>query len=508
VSAVRVATYTRISTDEEHQPFSLEAQAQRLGSYIQSQDSWQLVHHFTDQMTGSTLERPGLQQALAHARAKRYDMLLVYRVDRLSRSVRGLAQVLEELDHAGVSFRSATEPFDTGTAPGRMMVQMLGVFAEFERATLIDRVIAGMERKAARGEWLGGQAPYGYRLNRETALLEPNESEAPVARLIFDLYTKKRLGARGVANYLSHHGYRSRPGQLWSHVSVLNVLRNPAYVGKIAFRNIHYDAPHAALIEADVFAKAQRLLRQRGEDASTRRSNSTDFLLSGLVVCASCGRRYVGTAAHGRNTRYRYYTCFSRNRHGRQGCRSDVLRADLLDQAVLESLLATYADTEVVSAAIERWRSRAVEQEPDSASQIRRVEAEISGTQSAVERYYSAFENGRLSESRFGSRVDALERRLTQLRAKLGELRDTAMTVEAPSKEAIRSAEEAVRDAMLNGTPGQRKALLKELIVEVRVESRDNIIPTFRLPATPVRVTEAMVGRGGLEPPTSALPNC
>ncbi len=503
--SMRVATYTRISTDEEHQPFSLEAQAQRLGSYIESQDSWQLAHRFTDQMSGSTLERPGLEAALALARAKRYDMLLVYRVDRLSRSVRGLAQVLEELDHAGVSFRSATEPFDTGTAAGRMMVQMLGVFAEFERATLIDRVIAGMERKAARGEWLGGQAPYGYRLNRETALLEPNETEAPVARLIFDLYTKKRLGARGVANYLSNHGYRSRPGQLWSHVSVLNVLRNPAYVGKIAFRDVQYDAPHAALIEPDVFAKAQRLLRQRGEDASTRRSNTTEFLLSGLVVCAACGRRYVGTAAHGRNTRYRYYTCFSRNRHGKQGCRSDVLRADLLDQAVLESLLATYADTEVVSAAIERWRSRAAEQEPDSASQERRLQAEISGTQSAVERYYLAFENGRLTESRFGSRVDALERRLTQLRAKLHELRESTTTIEAPSKEAVRSAEEAVRDAILHGTPGQRKAVLKELIVEVRVESRNSIIPTFRLPATPVRVTETMVGRGGLEPPTSAL---
>ncbi|TAN31584.1 hypothetical protein EPN29_13095 [bacterium] len=112
----------------------------------------------------------------------------------------------------------------------------------------------------------------------------------------------------------------------------------------------------------------------------------------------------------------------------------------------------------------------------------------------AVERYYSAFENGRLSESRFGSRVDALERRLIQLRAKLAELRDSTTAVDVPTQEAVRSAEQAVRDAMLNGTPGQRKALLKELIVEVRVESRDSIIPTFRLPATSVRVTEAMVG--------------
>src|SRR4029077_11095185 len=250
----------------------------------------------------------------------------------------------------------------------------------------------------------------------------------------------------------------------WSHVSVLNVLRSPVYVGKIAFRDVQYDAPHAALVEADVFAKAQRLLRMRGEDASQRRSNTTDFLLSGLVVCATCGKRYIGTAAHGRNARYRYYTCFSRNRHGRQGCRSDVLRADLLDQAVLESLLATYADSDVVNAAMDRWRSRAADQAPDAASQVRRLEAEISGIESAVQRYYTAFENGRLPETRFIGRVDALERRLTDLRAKLEELRDTASNIEVPSKEAVRNAEDALRQAMHNGTPGQRKALLKELV--------------------------------------------
>jgi hypothetical protein len=94
---------------------------------------------------------------------------------------------------------------------------------------------------------------------------------------------------------------------------------------------------------------------------------------------------------------------------------------------------------------------------------------------------------------------------LTELRARLDEVHDYAKSVEAPSKEAVRDAEEAVGDAMLNGTPGQRKALLKELIVEVRVETRDSIIPTFRLPATTVRVTESMVGRGGLGPPTSAV---
>ena len=132
---MRVATYTRISTDEDHQPYSLGAQAERLGNYVASQDGWELVRRFTDQASGATTERPGLQRALNEAKANRFDLLLVYRVDRFARSVRGLAQLLEELDAAGVAFRSATEPFDTTTPAGRMMVQMLGVFAEFERAT-------------------------------------------------------------------------------------------------------------------------------------------------------------------------------------------------------------------------------------------------------------------------------------------------------------------------------------------------------------------------------------
>jgi len=172
-ATMRIATYTRISTDEDHQPYSLEAQEKRLGAFVQSQDGWELTRSYTDQMTGSKLERPDLQRALADARLGRFDLLLVYRVDRLSRSVRGLAQILEELDHANVAFRSATEPFDTATPAGRMMVQMLGVFAEFERATLIDRVIAGMERKAARGGWIGGTIPYGYQHGPDRDTLVP-----------------------------------------------------------------------------------------------------------------------------------------------------------------------------------------------------------------------------------------------------------------------------------------------------------------------------------------------
>jgi site-specific DNA recombinase len=186
----RIALYIRRSTDEDHQPFSLEAQETKPRAFVASQPGdWQIVTVYSDDASGATADRPKLQQALAAARAGRYDMLLVYRVDRFSRSLRDLTTLLDELAETGVVFRSATEPFDTSTPVGRMLVQMLGVFAEFERETIIDRVIAGMERKAAKGLWTGGSRPFGYWVDRDADKLIIDPGEAAIVRLIFDLYT-------------------------------------------------------------------------------------------------------------------------------------------------------------------------------------------------------------------------------------------------------------------------------------------------------------------------------
>lgn len=155
---MRVATYARISTDEARQPFSLEAQADRLSAYVSTQPGWVLARSYTDQMTGKSLERPGLQRALSDARAGRYDLLLVFKVDRLARSTSGLLLLLEQLQAAGVAFRSASEPLDTSTAAGRMMLQMLGVFAEFEREMIVERTKMGLAKKAARGVERGAVA--------------------------------------------------------------------------------------------------------------------------------------------------------------------------------------------------------------------------------------------------------------------------------------------------------------------------------------------------------------
>src|SRR5262249_35360830 len=156
-----------------------------------------------------------------------------------------------ELDDAGVAFVSATEPFDTSTAIGRMLVQLLGVFAEFERETIIDRVISGMTAKASKGKWSSGTRPYGYYVDRDTHKLVPPATEAPIPRQIFRLYPQARLATRAIANELTRRGVRNRSGKPWSGYTILRILDNPAYVGDIAFRDVYVTDAHEPLIDRD-----------------------------------------------------------------------------------------------------------------------------------------------------------------------------------------------------------------------------------------------------------------
>ena len=517
---MRIATYTRISTDEAHQPYSLEAQATRLGSYVDSQEGWELVRTFSDQASGATTERPGLERALAEARAQRYDLLLVYRVDRFARSVRGLASLLEAFDAAGVAFRSATEPFDTATPAGRMMVQMLGVFAEFERSTIIDRVIAGMERKAARGEWCGGSRPYGYLVDPASGHLVVNCDEAPLVAVIFDRYGRRRHGAKTIATWLNSHGHRTKAGKPWNHMAVLTVLRNRAYLGEVYFRDTYHAAPHPPLIDPDTFDLAQQILRLRSEDYAHRASNASDYLLAGLITCTRCGKGYIGTAAHGNKYRYRYYTCFSRQRYGTATCSAERLPADQLESEVRGALLRTVQRHDLLEAALTAGLARSGAQRRQHQDELGVVDAELAKSEEAIERYFLAFEAGTLSETTCGQRVQTLAAKIATLQARRGELAalldaEQELTITEAHLEQLRRH---VTDTIEHGDPGAQKGLLQALVAGIEVESRATVRPYFRVPLDgtgltglspsdngKVRPPSGSAPPGGLEPPTVCL---
>ena len=495
--AVRVATYTRISTDEERQPNSLEAQRVRLEAFVASQPGWRIERRYEDQFTGTVIDRPALSRLLKDTKLGRFDVLLVYRVDRLARSIRGLVQVIDELDQAGVIFRSATEPFDTGTPAGRMMVQMLGVFAEFERALIVERITAGLERKAARGGWCGGQRPYGLHRPDKQDYLSRNPTEAPLVPVIFDRYVNRKAGSSALATWLNEQGYRTKNGRLWSAASVITVLRNRTYLGEIYYRGSWYPAPHDALIPEELFDRAQAILAERCEDRSRRASNPSEYLLTGRIRCGHCGHPYVGTSANGRSGRYTYYTCFTRARYGTKRCANDRLPAEQLEQAVTRRLWKVLEDHDLINRAISQAYERLSQRDDEQQSELDATQRKLAETRTTMDRYFRAFEAGTMPEDTCAPRIaslneetKALERRANEL-ATLEDDKPPERT-DAVELDTLRST---LRDALEDSTHTRAKTVLQSMIDEIRVDARDHIEPTFLVPA--VRIDCGYMDGGG-----------
>ena len=485
--AVRVGTYLRISTDEEHQPFSLDAQQHRLRAFIASQPGWAHVEKYEDQISGAKADRPALGRALRDARLGRFDVLLVYRVDRFARSLKVLVQLLEELEAAGVAFRSATEPIDTSSATGRMLVQLLGVFAEFERATIIDRVINGMERKAARGAWLGGRVPYGLVLDAEKRLsVEP--VEFPLIERVFDRYANDRLGTTTIATELNADGHRTRLGRPWGTKGVLDILRNRSYLGEVFFRDKWYSNGKEPFIDPIVFERAQDLLEERGEGYAERFANRhPEYVLAGLITCQQCKGRYVGACATGKRHRYRYYVCSTRQRYGTKGCAGDRIRADELEGAVFDALVNLYNDPRLLLDAAEEAHRLNMADSHRFDDELAGLRAGLRKAETAIERYMGAFENGTVTEDMFGERVRHLGEQAAALRDREAKLlaQSAAADEPLPTPHDLRVLKQELEAAARHAQAPVRKALVQAFVHELKVETRERVAPTFRVVRSP-----------------------
>ena len=522
---VRVGTYVRRSLDDEHQPYSIEAQDARLAAYIESQPGWQLVDRFPDDASGATTERKGLHRALTAARAGLIDVLLVLRVDRFSRNLRDLVLLLDELEQAGVVFRSATEPFDTSTPMGRMLVQMLGTFAQFEREVIIDRVIAGMERKAAKGKWKGGKRPFGYQVDKENHILIVDEHEAVIVRLIFDLYTKDRLGTRSIATILNQRGHRTSTGGRWSGHQILRILNNRVYLGELTFRDITKTDTHPAIINTDTWTQAQTILDARGQNPAHRASNGYDYMLTGRLRCPQCGKAMIGTRATGRNKTYRYYTCYNLARYDTTKCDFTRLDADAVDTAITTALGGFYRNHHtLINDAITNAQHQHQQAHTDRHTELATIDAELIKTGQATDRYLTAFERGTIDETLVADRLIQLRDKTTQLRLRHTELTlalDNQPTI--PSLTTLTEITNHINKIINTGSANQRKALIEALVAQVTITGPDRLIPVFRIPQPPpnkdatalpaetppkgaVRTPTTLVELTGFEPVTPALP--
>ncbi|WP_045875827.1 recombinase family protein [Pseudofrankia sp. DC12] len=505
---VRVGIYLRRSTDDEHQPYSIEVQDERLRSYVDSQPNWVVALRFADDASGATTQRKDLQRALSAARNGLIDVLLVYRVDRLSRSLRDTVQLLEELDKAKVVFRSATEPIDTSTPMGRMLLQLLAMFAQFERDMIIDRVIGGMERKASKGLWMGGRRPFGYQVDKTANQLIIDETEAPIIRTIFDLYIRERLGTRAIAKTLNSRGYRTTVGGPWSGHQVIRVLDHRIYLGELTFREITVTGTHAPIIDEETFEAAQKILTERSEDTSRRASNPSDYYLTGRMRCPQCGKAVIGTRATGRNHTYRYYTCRTRNRYDSNQCDAPRLDAGAVDAAVLTALTTFYRDhQQLIADTVANAKRRHRDARSDRTDELTAIETELIQTDQAIDRYLGAFERGTLDEGILAARLEALRTKQKQLRHRQAELTEEIDDAPVmPTRSTLRAVTRHIETIIETGDDLRRKALIEALVAEVKIVGPDRLRPIFKVPRPHAPGDAAKADTGATDRPKATRP--
>lgn len=367
---LRCAIYTRKSTEEGlDQDFnSLDAQREACASYVASQASlgWRLVpdHYDDGGISGGTMERPALQRLLTDIRERRVDVVVVYKIDRLTRSLADFAKIVEIFDNAEASFVSVTQQFNTTTSMGRLTLNVLLSFAQFEREVTAERIRDKIAASKKKGMWMGGTVPLGYR--HENRKLIVDEQEAEIVRFIFDTYLA--LGSiRGVVAAANAGRFRPRlekaigyPEQLvedhdrpadgasacsfrkFSRGQISWILSNPLYIGKVRHRDNVYDGSHQAIIDIATFERARDCLRKGAPPRRSPTNTSGAHLLQGRVFDRN-GDVLRSTHAKTRGVRYRYYV--SKDALERPGGDGDIWRLPALQlERLVERELRRFLD--------------------------------------------------------------------------------------------------------------------------------------------------------------------
>jgi site-specific DNA recombinase len=356
---VRCAIYTRKSTEEGlDQDFnSLDAQREAAEAYIHSQAhaGWTCLPERYDDggYSGSTLDRPALQRLLADIKAGQIDCVLSHRVDRLSRSLLDFAKLMETFEQHRVAFVSVTQHFHSGTSMGRLVLNVLLSFAQFERELIAERTRDKMAAARRKGKWAGGLPTLGYDVDAQTRKLVVNEEEAARVRAIFALYLEHRgllpvveeLARRGWCNKrsLTRQG-RMRGGRPFTKGSLHQLLTNVTYIGQVRYHREVHPGEQPAIVDPVVWQEVQALLAHNGKAQTVALRSRSRALLQGLLYCRPCGCAMTPSHVRHGNRRYRYYVCSAAQRKGRHTCPSKSLPAAAIELYVLQQLTSGARD--------------------------------------------------------------------------------------------------------------------------------------------------------------------
>ncbi len=490
--STKCAIYTRKSTEEglDREFNTLDAQRESGEAYIKSMQSegWTcLATRYDDGgFTGGSTKRPALQRLLADIKAGKVDTVVVYKVDRLSRSLIDFSKLMEVFEAHKVAFVAVTQQINTATSTGRLMLNVLLSFAQFEREVIGERIRDKIAAQRRRGKWSGGHPVLGYDVDRSgnSPKLVVNAREAARVREVFDLYLS--LGSlMPVVEELQRRRWRNKKwktqkgkamgGKAFDRGSLYALLSNPIYIGKVRHRDLAHPGEHEPIVADDVFQRVQAALRRNGcaGGGGTVR-NRYGALLRGLLICKHCGHTMVHTFSTKGATRYRYYRCTHAIKNGQRMCASGSLPATEIERVVVEQIRCIGDDAdlraEVLRQANEQYESDLSElkrEQTELKRELRRHDTEI--RRLAAEGPVGEASAGRLAD--LHDRVGEAERRLKELKDLIAE-HERNQVDEADVAEAFADFDNVWERL----SPRERIQVLSLLVARVEYDVSDSTI--------------------------------
>jgi len=351
VRKLRCAVYTRKSSEEglEQEFNSLHAQREACESYIASQRSegWVLVRDQYDDggISGGTLERPGLKRLLADIEDGLVDVVVVYKIDRLSRSLMDFSKLVEVFDRNGVTFVSVTQSFNTTTSMGRLTLNILLSFAQFEREVTAERIRDKVRASRMKGMWMGGCPPLGYVVRDRKLVVNPGD--AAHVRWVYARFIEIGSGTL-LARELAERGVTTARGHRIDKKFIYRMLNNRAYVGEAVHKGTGYPGEHAAIIDRAIWDKVHAILTESPRKRAANTRADTPALLKGLLYGPD-GAAFSPTHTRKGGRLYRYYVSQTVLKHGAGSCSVGRVPAGEIEAAVIDQLRAVFRQPEIVA---------------------------------------------------------------------------------------------------------------------------------------------------------------
>ncbi|MES1052030.1 recombinase family protein [Bacillus thuringiensis] len=464
---MRCAIYTRVSTEEQaSEGYSISAQKNRLTSFCEAQD-WDIVGYYVDEgISAKNTNRPEPKRMIEHIEKGLIDCVLVYRLDRLTRSVSDLYELLKIFDKHDCKFKSATEVYDTTTAIGRLFITIIAALAQWERENIGERIRVGQQEKVRQGKYTSARKPYGYAADHKKGILTIIEDEAKVIRSIFNDYLKGHSAMR-ISRNLNTIGTTGR--DYWNEKAVMYILENPLYTGTLRWRKeteYYFEVPNSVppIIEQEIFDNVQRLRESRRE--SHPRSQYGNYIFSSIIKCPHCGRSLVGNyvtskKTDGTKTKYKLYFCRGRKLNV---CTMGSMSEKKLEKVIIPHILSFYVNA--TDQDVELGNN-------NKENEIERIKTELKTIEKRRKKWQYAWANDHLKDEEFTVLMQEEREKEKILTEQLYKLKPTEN--KKFKNEELKSVLQDIKVNWENLNDAEKKMFMQIILKKIVVERSDKL---------------------------------